>query len=130
MSMCSDNIKEMIGQTFTEINGAEQGSDEIVFKSENRTKWIMSHVQNCCESVLVEDICGGIQDLIESPILTAECVTSKENPSNPNICLDYQDSFTWTFYKFATIKGSVTIRWYGQSNGYYGEEVDLTIENP
>jgi hypothetical protein len=39
---------------------------------------------------------------------------------------DYE-SYTWTFYRFGTRRGSVTVRWLGHSNGYYSEGVSVEI---
>jgi hypothetical protein len=65
--------------------------------------------------VRLEDVVGDIDDLIGSPLLKAEYVSEKgEN-----------DETSWTFYKFSTVKGSVTLRWVGNDDGYYSTTVDV-----
>lgn len=98
--------------------------EELIFTTDAGEVYKLYHDQDCCENVYIEDICGDLDDLVESPILEADEVTSNEDPSG--IERDYTpDSFTWTFYKIGTIKGFVTIRWFGESNGYYSESVDF-----
>ena len=116
------NINTLIGKTLIAITG-EKYDDEIKFVTTDGETFKLYHEQNCCESVSVEDICGDLQDLVGSPIIQAEESTSDENPDG--IINTYQDSFTWTFYRLATAKGQVVIRWYGESNGYYSECVSF-----
>jgi len=116
-----DNIEILKGETIVKIDGLTQYSERVVFTLQNGKSYVMYHSQDCCESVEVEDVIGDIDDLIGSPLLEAESVESNENPEG--VTKEYQDSFTWTFYKLGTIKGHVTIRWYGESNGYYSESV-------
>jgi hypothetical protein len=83
----------------------------------------MAHSQDCCESVSIEDIAGDLKDLIGSPILFAEESTNSDDPAPEGRYQD--DGSLWTFYRLGTIKGTVVIRWYGSSNGYYGVGVNF-----
>lgn len=116
------NESVMLGKTLTDIVGMEPRSEEIIFKCSDGTSYKMYHEQNCCEYVRVEDVIGNVEDLIGFPLLMCEDVSNdNEEPKD----IDVDDSYTWTWYKFATIKGYVTVRWLGESNGYYSEEVDF-----
>lgn len=113
-------FKELKGKVFTEIK-VDRKADHITFICDDNIKYVMYHSQDCCEDVHIEDICGDIEDLLNNPILVAD--ESKSNECGTRE--EYYDSYTWTFYKLATVKGWVDIRWYGSSNGYYSEEVYL-----
>ena len=93
--------------------------DALVFHTSCGKEFVMYHDQECCENVFLEDVCGNLDDLVGKPITMAEC--AKSNNFNDELL----ESETWTFYKLATIKGYVTLRWYGASNGYYSESVDF-----
>ena len=115
----SFEIIEMIGKTFLEVSNIR--NEILEFLAENGDRYVFHHYQSCCESVSIEDIAGDLSDLEGSPILEAE---ESFGESNVGAC---GESCTWTFYKFGTIKGHVNVRWYGSSNGYYSESVDLSI---
>ena len=115
-------IEDMVGRTFTSVTSTV---DELVFKDETGT-FTFYHEYDCCESVEIESIVGDLADLVGEPLLIAEEAKSDTNPEG--VHHEYHESFTWTFYKFATRKGYVDVRWYGESNGYYSEEVDLKYE--
>ena len=121
------SFSDLVGKTLTAVTG-EVGDETMTFTCDNGEKYELYHSQDCCESVSIEDICGDLGWLVGSPIIRASEDTSGENPVG--IVKEYQDSFTWTFYNIATSKGHVTIRWYGESNGYYSESVDFRQLTP
>lgn len=117
-------ISEMIGQTFVSVENRDD--EKLIFSLANGTQYIFEHFQDCCEQVSIEEVVGDLSDLVGSPLVEAEEVDGYTGPS-PGGCAE---SYTWTFYKFGTAKGHVTVRWLGESNGYYGEGVDLRKKLP
>ena len=104
----------LLGKIVAKIT--QHDDTDIIFYT-NSGKYHMCHIQDCCEGVFVDDIIGDLDDLINSPVIMAEEASNSNEHS--------YGSETWTFYKLATTKGYVTIKWHGSSNGYYSEHVDF-----
>ncbi len=131
------------------LKSIENRGEELIFTATTGETYRQIYYEDCCASCLVEEIHGDLEDLVGSEILMAEEV-SNTDPDEALVATrkaayekaksEYRDdpenfywngaspdngwkeeSETWTFYKAATIKGSVTIRWHGSSNGYYSE---------
>ena len=117
-----EGLQQMLGRVFVRVEGSV-GDDELTFVRDDGVRFVFHHFQDCCESVQIEDIVGDLQDLVGEPLLLAEESSNDDGPQ-PS---EYSESYTWTFYKFATRKGYVDVRWLGESNGFYSESVDLCI---
>jgi hypothetical protein len=133
--------KALLGQILESVVRQEDsgdGADSIVFTLRGGRKYRMYQENDCCENVDIEEIHGDLNDLVGYPILMAEEISSSEcdETKTPEahpagwVPGEYLDSWTWTFYKFATVRGYVTIRWLGTSNGYYSEHVSFVDITP
>lgn len=118
--MSDDTLDVLVGLTLSEVT---HDDGRVTFVCNDGREWSLHHVQDCCESVRLVDVTGDLGDLLGTPIVVAECSTNTDNPP------EYHESFLWTFYKFRTAKGDVTMRWLGESNGYYGVSVDFGRSN-
>lgn len=118
------DVSILMGRTLSAVERTNaHGEDQIIFTLDDGSSYRMFHSQNCCENVGIDDINGDLNDLVGSPLTLAEEASNVNEAELERP--DDQDSHTWTFYRFATVKGYVDIRWYGSSNGYYSERVDF-----
>lgn len=117
-----EKFEDLLGKTLLNIENRD--NEALIFTLDDGERYQLYHDQECCEAVRIEEVIGELKDLIGAPIMLAEEIMHEDiNPDGVKIPKD-QESFTWTFYKLATMKGYVTIRWYGESSGYYSEDVE------
>lgn len=112
------DVSDMLGKTFSRV---VSDGDTVTFENDE-VRYVLYHQEDCCESVYVEDIIGDLEDLEGWPLLISR---EDHDADGPEL---NEESYTWTFYNFATFKGYVTIRFLGTSNGYYSEDVDCRKE--
>jgi hypothetical protein len=116
-------FKDLKGLTLSRVD-VKRNIDQIIFTSTDGKKFSMMHYQDCCESVGIEDINGDLGDLLNTPIVEAyEATSDNHRKQGEDEC--WNDCKLWTFYHIRTMKGDVTIRWFGDSSGYYSVDVDF-----
>lgn len=116
--------RTFVGSTIQSVEGMSIGSGEITIITDGGSLRLY-HYQDCCESVSVEDVTGDPTDLVGKIVVSFEEATA-DAPSTDACGL-------WTFYKIRTTGGDVTIRWLGESNGYYSVAVEYAwapVESP
>lgn len=113
------DISQLEGKVFSDVT--DRNNDLLEFRFENGTGYKLCHNQDCCESVYLEDTVGDLSDLVGVPIISAQEIDS-DGRELPELNGDVEQ---WTFYRIRTIKGTVTLRFYGSSNGCYSTSVDF-----
>ena len=115
------SIELIIGKRIESV--ANEKDESIIFVCDDGDAFEAHHMQDCCESVLVHDIVGDLQDLVGKKITAASGESSDQWPADVPKA-EYTESFTWTTHVFTGDDGTtVRVRWLGESNGYYSESV-------
>lgn len=115
-----DDINEMIGKTIVKI--VNVNDDCLYFYLENGDYYMFLHKDDddCHGDVRIESICGSLHNILNSPLTVAKATYSCGLTDDiDNFLPDWkQETCTWSFYKFATDKGCITVRWFGTSTNY------------
>jgi len=116
------SVSDLLGHTLAAIENIFDAM--LIFETATGRAYKLFHAQDYEELVTIESVVGDLADLVGAPLLLAN-ESSNSTGGLQDLQSPRSDLRTWTFYRFATIKGSVDIRWFGESNGYYSTSVDF-----
>mgnify|MGYP006059989767 CR=1 FL=1 len=113
----------VIGKKIKSVTGLDYWGDRVEFTFEDDCVLSMYHRQDCCENVSLEDW-GDTkpEELIGGVVALFEKCTKDGDPEHYGVQ-------QYTFYHMRTTKGDITMRWCGESNGYYSVEVTTELED-
>lgn len=93
----------------------------VIFKNENETVFF-THDQSCCECVRFESSDIPLEEMQGHKILSAKCRTVLRETE------DGDNRDTWYIFDVEGV-GTATMRWTGQSNGWYSTAVDIYCQD-
>ena len=117
-------LEVVVGKTITSILGLEEESQQVQILFSDGSKLNFHHWQDCCEWVCLYDfeLTTSLDKIIGGVINDAR-EDGRDATNDDNECTD--ESGYWTFYNINTSRGCINMRWLGQSNGYYSEDVSV-----
>jgi hypothetical protein len=118
------DFSELLGKTLTNVE-VDKDNEVIQFFCSDGSSYALYHMQDCYERVTLKQVDGDFEDLLNHPLLMAEEVSNIDLEDPEDEELEKYETSSWTFYKLATVKGYVTIQWFGISNGCYSEKAEL-----
>ena len=111
------------GKTILEVVGLKKQEESVVLRLDDKSELEFYHEYSCCEDFWLEDFEFSGKSVIGAKILDVVLVSEKQDVTE-------WGTMTWTFYKIQTDKGELFMRWCGESNGYYSEDVDIKYTSP
>ena len=111
------------GKTIVEVVGLKKQEESVVLRLDDKSELEFYHEYSCCENFWLEDFEFSGKSVIGAKILDVVLVSEKQDVTD-------NGTMTWTFYKIQTDKGELFMRWCGESNGYYSEDVDIKYTSP
>lgn len=113
----------VIGKIIVAVVGLKKQEESVTLKLDDKSELEFYHEQSCCENVWLEDFEFSGKSIVGSKILDVVLVSENQDDTE-------WGTMTWTFYKIQTDKGELFMRWCGESNGYYSEDVDIKYTSP
>lgn len=114
------NMSVLKGKVIKSIHGLDKYSDLIIIETYDGDLLLMFHDQDCCENVWLEDFVYNGTIIGDSPTTFVPILVSEERTDSQDTDWGSQ---TYTYYTIASVFGQLDLRWLGESNGYYSEEV-------
>jgi hypothetical protein len=115
----SDAVGKLDGQTLVDVYVTEFEGDPALCLVGTKGWLLLYHSQDCCESVAMD----GDAEAVLTSLIGQQIHSIRE--TTQEIDLEYGVA-QWTFYHINTLSDFATVRWTGESNGYYSIEVSAS----
>ena len=98
--------------------------DDSSFEVDTGHAFVIYHAQDCCEACYPVSIIGPLAEILGKPLTAFWIDIDCDAPIGEEDRV-YNESYTWSHVNFQAGDLLVTIHWLGESNGYYGENINI-----